>query len=168
MRKILEEILVNLVEKMRCKWYSTDEPSSSFSEVHTFWPKSNWKPLPGHICVELFLIKLESELFSSLPGKPQAYNLTKEEWLAIQSLAEDRSIIIKPVLLYETGRITSLNDITKLVIHLLTLKSRSTMMNYYHNLQKRVTSFLKDYMIISWLVRRNLNIFHVTLRIPIV
>ena len=81
---------------MRCKWYSTDEPSSSFSEVPAFWPKSNWKPPPGRICVELFLSKLESELFSSLPGKPQAYNLTKEEWLAMRSLAEDRSIIIKP------------------------------------------------------------------------
>ena len=36
-------------------------------------------------------------MFSFLPGKPQAYNLTKEEWLAMRSLAEDRSIIIKPV-----------------------------------------------------------------------
>ena len=31
-----------------------------------------------------------------MPGKPQAYNLTKEEWLAMRSLAGDRSIIIKP------------------------------------------------------------------------
>ena len=44
----------------------------------------------------MFLSKLESELFFFLPGKPEAYNLTREEWLAMQSLAEDRSIIIKP------------------------------------------------------------------------
>ena len=44
----------------------------------------------------MFLSKLEDELFSFLPGKPQAYNLTKEEWVARRSLAEDRSIIIKP------------------------------------------------------------------------
>ena len=44
----------------------------------------------------MFLSTLENELFSFLPSKPQAYNLIKEEWLAMQSLAEDRSIIIKP------------------------------------------------------------------------
>ena len=82
--------------KMRCKWYFRDEPSPNFSDVPAFRPKSNWKPPPGHPCVELFLSKLESELFSFSPGKPQAYNLTKEEWLAMQSLAGDRFIIIKP------------------------------------------------------------------------
>ena len=81
--------------KMRCKWYFRDESSSNFSEVPVSWPKSNWKPPPGHPCVELFLSKLESELLSFLPGKSQAYNLTKEEWLAMRSLAEDRSAIIK-------------------------------------------------------------------------
>ena len=75
--------------KMRCKWYFRDEPSPDFSEVPAFQPKSNWKPPPGHPCVELFLSKLENELFSFLPGKPQAYNLTKEEWVAMRSLAED-------------------------------------------------------------------------------
>ena len=82
--------------KMRCKWYFRDEPYHNFREVPVFRPKSNWKPPPGHPCVELFLSKLESELFSFLPGKSQAYNLTKEEWLAMRNLAEDRSIIIKP------------------------------------------------------------------------
>ena len=40
--------------------------------------------------------KLESELFSFLLGRPQCYNLTKAEWLAMGSLAADRSTIIKP------------------------------------------------------------------------
>ena len=46
--------------------------------------------------VELILSKMEHELFSFLPGKPQSYNLTKEEWQALKKLKEDRSIIIKP------------------------------------------------------------------------
>ena len=77
-------------------WYFRDEPSPNFSEVPAFRPKSNWKPPPGHPCVELFLSKLESELFSFMTGKPQTYNLTKEERLAMRSRAEDQFIIIKP------------------------------------------------------------------------
>ena len=73
-----------------------DEPSPSFSEVPAFRLKSIWKPQPGHPGVELFLSKLESDLLSFFPGKPQAYNLTEEEWLTMRSLAEDRIIIIKP------------------------------------------------------------------------
>ena len=82
--------------KMRCKWYFRDEPSPNFSEVPAFRPKSNWKPPPGHPCVELFLSKFESALFSFMTGKPQTYNLTKEDWLAMRSLAKDQFIIIKP------------------------------------------------------------------------
>ena len=81
--------------KIKYKWNFRDEPSLNFSEVPAFRPKSNQKPPPGHTCVEWFLSKLESELFFFLPGKPQTCNLTKEEWLAVRSLAEDRSIIIK-------------------------------------------------------------------------
>ena len=62
--------------KLRDRWYFRDE-------------SSNWKPPPGYSCVELFLSKLESELLSFLPGKPQAYNLIRNEWLAKPSLAED-------------------------------------------------------------------------------
>ena len=46
--------------------------------------------------MELFSSRLEKELFSFLPGKPQSYDLTKEEWKAMRNLAEDRSVIIKP------------------------------------------------------------------------
>ena len=31
-----------------------------------------------------------------MPGKPQGYDLTQEEWQAMGNLAEDRSILIKP------------------------------------------------------------------------
>ena len=84
--------------KMRCKWYFRDEPSEEFSAIPAFRPKSTWKPPAGDTCDpgDLFLSKLEQELFSFLPEKPQSYNLTKEEWQALKNLKEDRSITIKP------------------------------------------------------------------------
>ena len=82
--------------KMRCKWYFRDEPSNDFSEIPAFRPKSTCKPPSGDPCVELFLSKMEHELFSFLPGKPQSYNLTKGKWQDLKNLKEDRSIIIKP------------------------------------------------------------------------
>ena len=82
--------------KMKCKWHFRDEPSEEFSEVPAFRPKSTWKPPAGGPCVELISNKVEHELFSFLPGKPQSYNLTKEEWQALKNLKDERSIIIKP------------------------------------------------------------------------
>ena len=59
-------------------------------------PSPDFKPPPGDPYVQLFLSKLESELFFFLPGKRQVYAFVKEEWLTVQSLGEDRFIIIKP------------------------------------------------------------------------
>ena len=39
---------------------------------------------------------MEADLFSLLPGNTTQYNLSKEEWLAMRELAEDRSIVMKP------------------------------------------------------------------------
>ena len=91
----------------------------------------------------------------------------------MRSLAEDRDIIIKTAdkgsCVVVWGREDYLAEGYKqLTDTSLTFKSRSTMINYYLNLQKRVTSFLNDYIITSWLLRRNLNNFHITLRIPVV
>ena len=47
-----------------------------------------------------------------------------------------------PKQLYWVERITQLNDISNCI---LILKSRSRMINYYHNLQKRVLNFLKRF-----------------------
>ena len=44
----------------------------------------------------MFLSQLEEDIFTVLPGNAASYNLTKNEWLAMRGLAEDRSIIIKP------------------------------------------------------------------------
>ena len=64
------------------------------------FPRLDQSPIGNHQqvthVVELFLSKMEHELFSFLPGKPQSYNLTREEWEALKNLKEDRSIIIKP------------------------------------------------------------------------
>ena len=46
--------------------------------------------------MELFLSRLEKELFLFLPRKPQSCNLLKEEWKAMCNLAEDQSVIVKP------------------------------------------------------------------------
>ena len=82
--------------KIRCRWYFRNESSHNFSNVPAFRPTSQWKPPTGHPYVELFLSRLEKELFSFLPGKPQSYNLLKEKQKATHNLAEDWSIIIKP------------------------------------------------------------------------
>ena len=42
-------------------------------------PSPDFKPPPGDPYVQLFLSKLESELFFFLPGKRQAYAFAKEE-----------------------------------------------------------------------------------------
>ena len=82
--------------KMRCKWFFRNEPTENFSEAPAFRVKSNWNPPKGHPAVETFLSKLETEIFSVLPGTPLEYNLSKEESLAMRGLTEDRNIIIKP------------------------------------------------------------------------
>ena len=63
--------------KMRCKWFFRNEPTENFSEAPAFRVKSNWNPPKGHPAVEIFLSKLETEIFSVLPGTTLDYNLNK-------------------------------------------------------------------------------------------
>ena len=46
--------------------------------------------------MEIFLSKLETEIFSVFLGTPLDYKLSKEELLAMRGLAEDQNIIIQP------------------------------------------------------------------------
>ena len=46
--------------------------------------------------MELFLSKVNEDIFSVLPGLPKKFNLNREEYLTMHSLQNDRSIIIKP------------------------------------------------------------------------
>ena len=111
--------------------------------------RSTWKPPAGDPCIELFLSKMEHELFSFLPGKPQSYNLTKEEWQALKNLKEGRSIIIKPadmgscvVWLCGIVKITLQKVINSLMMNLLVLRLSILMARHYLILLRKVTTFL--------------------------
>ena len=44
-------------------------------------------PPKGHPAIAIFLSKLETDIFSMLPGTSLDYNLSKEKWLAMRSLS---------------------------------------------------------------------------------
>ena len=82
---------------MHLKWYFRNEPSSEFSETPSFTPKSSRKPPKGHPSLELNLSEIENEIFA-IPDSRLGYsNLSREEWQAMRSLADDRRIVIKKV-----------------------------------------------------------------------
>ena len=76
--------------RMRIKWHS-----GNFSEVPAFPPKSSWKPPTGNPSLEIFLSSVEQELFKDIEIPLRYSNLGSEEWRAMRSLADDRSIVIK-------------------------------------------------------------------------
>ena len=166
-----ENLRRDFSRKMRCKWYFRNELSDNFSEVPAFKAKSLWKPPAGHSCVELFLSKLEGELFSFLPGKPQSYNMTKEEWQAMRNLAEDRSIIIKPA---DKGSCVVVWDREDYLAEgYKQLSDNSTYVevkNYKEkllvDLTEKVTKFLKNCATRKLLQRRSRNISRTVLRVP--
>ena len=83
--------------RMRLKWHFRNEPTPEFSDRPAFSPKLLWNPPTGHPNLVVFLSQIEHELFQ-IPDKCLPYsNLSKDEWQAIRSLAEDRSIAIKKV-----------------------------------------------------------------------
>ena len=69
----------DFARKMRCQWFFRNECTESFSEAPALRVKLNWNPPKGHPALEIFLSKLEAEIFSVLPGTPLDYNLSKEE-----------------------------------------------------------------------------------------
>ena len=89
LRKDFEEFC----HRMRIKWHFWNEPTSNFSNIPTFAPKS--VAPKGHPNLEVFLWPVESDLFKAIE-RPLGYsNLSKEEWDTIRSLADDRNIVIK-------------------------------------------------------------------------
>ena len=66
------------------------------SEISEFKSKSTWNPPKGAPALELFLSQTEKDILSILPGKVTNYNLSKEEYLTMRSLQNDRSVVIKP------------------------------------------------------------------------
>ena len=93
--KVLEKGLDFGVRRMRIKWHFRNEISEDFSEVPAFSPKSSWNPPQCHPNLEVYLSQVENELFS-IPDELIRYsNLSYEEWIAMRSFADDRSIVIK-------------------------------------------------------------------------
>jgi hypothetical protein len=82
--------------RMRNKWHLRDNATADFSEIPAFRPKSTWTPPKGCPSLELFLSQIEKELFEYVPQKLRKHNLSKIEWLALKTLIEDNSIVIKP------------------------------------------------------------------------
>ena len=81
--------------QMRIKWHFRNEPSEKFSTIPAFRSKSSWKPTTGHPNLEVFLSSVEKELLEDKGTSLRYSNLSTEEWEAIRSLADDRSIVIK-------------------------------------------------------------------------
>ena len=54
-----------------------------------------WKPPKGHASLEVFLTRLEKELFSNDIRESTQNNLSAEEWKALRGLAADETIVIK-------------------------------------------------------------------------
>ena len=80
---------------MRCKCHFCDEESENFSETPAFRPKPIWRPLKGHASLEVFLSRLEKELFSNEINEPMQSNLSGEKWKALRALTTDKTIVIK-------------------------------------------------------------------------
>ena len=91
----LRQDFENFCRRMRIKWHFRNEPSDNFSERPAFSPKSSWKPPLGHPNLEVFLSQVENELFEITKEPTRYSNLSQEEWRAIRTLADDRSIVIK-------------------------------------------------------------------------
>ena len=91
LRKDFEEFF----RRMRCKWHFRNELSENFSETPAFRPKSVWKPPKVHASPEVFLSRLEKELFSDDISESTESNLSAEEWKALRGLAADKIIFIR-------------------------------------------------------------------------
>ena len=70
---------------IRNKWYCRNEPTPQFSEVPCCKTKCMWRPANGHPALEIFLSKVEKDLFD-ICKKQQIYSdLNCEEWKAMRS-----------------------------------------------------------------------------------
>ena len=91
----LREDFENFRRRIRIKWHFRNEPSDNFSEKPAFSPKSSWKLPLGHANLEVFLSQAENETFEITKEPIRYSNLSQEEWRAIRTLADKRSMVIK-------------------------------------------------------------------------
>ena len=81
--------------RVRVKWHFRNEPSPDFSNIPYVKSKSKWNPPKGHPAIEIFLSKVENDLFKVVDKELGYSNFTSEEWKALRSLADDKQIVIK-------------------------------------------------------------------------
>ena len=75
--------------------YYIYKPTRQFNEIPWCKTKSSWRPPNGHPALEIFLCKVEKDLFD-ICKKQQTYsNFNSEEWKGICSLADDQNLVIK-------------------------------------------------------------------------
>ena len=95
MNPTYEITLKNFAEGCTSGGISVMSRALKFSETPSFTPKSLWKPPKGHPSLVVFLNEIEKDIFAIPDSRLRYSNLLREEWQAMQSLADDRSIVIK-------------------------------------------------------------------------
>ena len=80
---------------MRKKRYFRNERTPQFSEVPCCKTKSSWRFPNGHPALEIFLSKVEKDLFDICKKQKTYSNFNNEEWKAVRSLADDQNLVIK-------------------------------------------------------------------------
>ena len=81
--------------RMRSEWHFRNGLSENFIETPAFRPKSVRKPPKGHKSLEVFLSRLEKELFSDDISESTQSDLSAEEQKALRGLPADETIVIK-------------------------------------------------------------------------
>ena len=81
--------------RKRKKWYFRNEGTSLFSEVPRFKIKSSWRFPNRHPALEIFLSKVEKDLFNICKKQRTYSNFNIEEWKVMRSLVDDRNLVIK-------------------------------------------------------------------------
>ena len=103
--------------------------------------KTSWNPPKGDPHLDLFLSRIEEELFTATERSVRHSNLSKEEWKVIRSLSDDRNIVIKkkiraPVLSYGILMVTQLrqknNSPIKTYISRSVLNKKPCVTSYRH------------------------------------
>ena len=79
---------------MRIKWHFRNELTLDFTEKPSSHTKSSWNPPKGDPHLDIFLSKVEEELFVVIERSVRHSNLSQEEWKAVRSLVDDRNIVI--------------------------------------------------------------------------
>ena len=77
--KINEPDFDEFCHKMRLKWHFRNQPTPEFSTTPAFNPKSTWKYPNDSPSLELFIIKVEKELFEMRKTTLGYSNFSKEE-----------------------------------------------------------------------------------------